>query len=83
MSFFYLGDDSTSPYLLPHLAPGLRRYSTTALRVGGAFEFFMLPPSSFVANNETLQSGWDHAIPSLPFFQTPIFLILQMLEAST
>jgi hypothetical protein len=51
----YLSDDVVSPFLPPHLAPGVRRCSAIALRLGGAFEFCGLPPSSFVANNEILQ----------------------------
>ena len=29
----YLSNDVVSPYLLPHLAPAVRRYSSTALRL--------------------------------------------------
>jgi hypothetical protein len=67
LCLLYLSDDAVSPFLPPLLAPGVRRCIAIALHVGGAFEFFWLPPSSFVANNETLQqasarpcsSGWD------------------------
>jgi len=72
----YLSDDVASPSLPPHLAPGVRRCSTITLRLGGAFEFIGLPPSSFVANNETLQqepahpctSGWNRGNLFLPSF---------------
>ena len=50
----YLSDDFVSPFLPDHLAPVVRRHSFIALRLGGAFEFFGLPPSRFVAYNETL-----------------------------
>jgi hypothetical protein len=53
----HLSDDVASPFLPLHLAPGVRIYSSIALRLGGAFEFFGLPPSSFAANNETLQQA--------------------------
>jgi hypothetical protein len=50
----------------------VHRHSAIALRLGGAFVFFGLPPSSFVANNDILQQalahpcfrGWITAIPS-------------------
>jgi len=50
----YLSDDIASPSLLHHLALGVLRCSAIALRLGGAFVFFVLTLSSFVANNETL-----------------------------
>jgi hypothetical protein len=49
----YFSDDVAFPFLSPHLAPGVRKCSAIALRLGGAPEFFGLTPSSFVANNET------------------------------
>jgi hypothetical protein len=69
----------------------VRRYSSFTLRLGGAFEFCGLPPSSFVANSENCSShqlthvlqGGIAAIPSCPLFRTLIFLFLQMLAAST
>ena len=33
----YLSNDVASPFLPPHLAPGVRRYSSITLRLGGAF----------------------------------------------
>jgi hypothetical protein len=57
LCLLYLSDNVVSPFLPPHLAPGVRRRSAIALRFGGAFEFFELPPSSFVANNEILQQA--------------------------
>jgi hypothetical protein len=66
----YLSDDVVSPYLPPHLAPGVRWCSAIAFRLGGAFELLGQPPSTFAANNETLQQasappcslGWDRGI---------------------
>jgi hypothetical protein len=39
----YLSDDVASPFLSPHLAPGVRRCSAITLRRGGASVFFGLP----------------------------------------
>jgi hypothetical protein len=57
LCLFYLSDDVASPSLPPHHAPGVRRCSAIALCLGGAFVLFGLPPSSFVARNETLQQA--------------------------
>ena len=84
MCLLYLSDDVASPYLPPHLAPDVRRYSTIALHLGGALEFFGLPPSSFVANNEALQqasahlcsSGLDRGQPLPPSLPSLNFLVL-------
>jgi len=54
------------------------------LLLGGAFEFFGLPPSSFVANNEALQqasahlcsSGLDRGQPLPPSLPSLNFLVL-------
>jgi|AntAceMinimDraft_5_1070358.scaffolds.fasta_scaffold238181_2 hypothetical protein len=46
------------------LTPGVHRCSAIALRLGGAFVFFGLPPLSFVANNETLQQAPIHSCSS-------------------
>jgi hypothetical protein len=64
LCLIYLSDDVASPYLPPHLTPRARRYSAITLRLGGAFEFFWLPPSSCVANNETLQQASAHPCSS-------------------
>jgi hypothetical protein len=79
-----------SSYLPSHLASGVRRYRSIALRLGGAFEYFGLPLSSFVAENETLQqasthkcsSGWDrgHLLPLSLLL--PYFLVSQMLAVA-
>jgi hypothetical protein len=53
LCLLYLSDDVISPCLPPHLAPGVRRYSAIAFRLGGAFKFFGLPPLSFVAYKDT------------------------------
>jgi hypothetical protein len=55
-----LSDDVVSPFLLPHLAPGVRRCSEIYLRLGGALYFFGLTPSSLVANNVALQQAPEH-----------------------
>jgi hypothetical protein len=43
---YYLRGDVTSAPLSPHLAPGVRRCSAIALRLGGECVFFGRPPSS-------------------------------------
>jgi hypothetical protein len=67
LCLFCLIGEIVSPFLLPHLTPGVNRCSANALNLGGTYGFFGLPPSSFDANNQTLQqasahplsSGWD------------------------
>jgi hypothetical protein len=67
----HLSDNAASAPLRPHLAPGVCRCSAIALRFGGVLVFFVLPPSSRVANNETTKqasahafsSGWDRGHP--------------------
>jgi hypothetical protein len=74
MRLLYLSDEVASPSLPPHLAPGVRRCSAIALCLGGAFMFFGLPPSSFVANNDTLQKASAHSCPSRGVAAIPSFL---------
>jgi hypothetical protein len=57
LCLLYLSDDVLSPFLPPHLAPGVSRCSAIALRLGGAIMFLGLPPSSFAASNETFQQA--------------------------
>jgi hypothetical protein len=66
LCLLYFSDGVVSLSLSLHLAPGVRRCSAIALRLGGALVSFGLPPSRFVVNNETSQqasaqscSGWD------------------------
>jgi hypothetical protein len=46
------------------LCVAVRRYSAIALRLGGALEFFGLPPLIFFANNKTLQQASAHPCSS-------------------
>jgi hypothetical protein len=64
LCLLYLSDDAASPFLPTHLAPGVRRCSAFALRLGVAFKLFGLTPSSCVANNETLQQASAHPCSS-------------------
>jgi hypothetical protein len=51
-------DDVVSPFL--PLAPGVRRCSAIALRLGGALEFFGLPPSNLSPTTK-LSSRHQHS----------------------
>jgi hypothetical protein len=57
LSLLYLSDGVFSPFSPPHLAPGVCRYNSIALRLEKGFEFFGLPQTSFVASNEKLQQA--------------------------
>jgi hypothetical protein len=76
----YLSDDVVSPYLPPHLAPGVRRYSAIAVlfvlegRLSSlGYQFQVLSPTTRLRrrhqHTHVLEGGIEY-MPSLPLFQT-------------
>jgi hypothetical protein len=75
----YLSDNIASAPLLPHLAPGVRRCSTIAIRLGGVLLFFWATTFKLCRQQRDFTAGisapmffrWDCGHPLPPSLSPP------------